>query len=60
MPQKPSVPIKVIGKMNPGVAYTERHAVRAVLYNPASQQVAIIHIVKGNYYKLPGGGNRGG
>ncbi|KAJ5109283.1 hypothetical protein N7456_005958 [Penicillium angulare] len=42
--------------MNPGVAYTERHAVRAVLYDSTSQQVALIHIAKDNYYNLPGGG----
>ncbi len=53
VPNKP-VP-KVIGTKHPQVSYTDRHAVRVVVKNTASE-VAIIYVEKGNYYKLPGGG----
>lgn len=45
-----------IGKQEAGVNYTKRTAVRAVLQNLETEKIAIIHIEKGNYYKLPGGG----
>jgi ADP-ribose pyrophosphatase YjhB (NUDIX family) len=51
-----SVPVKVIGKQDLNVSYTDRHAVRAILYNSTTEHIALIHIAKGNYYKLPGGG----
>lgn len=51
-----SIPLKVIGKQDASVLYTDRHAVRAIVYNPTTKHIALIHIAKGNYYKLPGGG----
>ncbi|KUJ24632.1 uncharacterized protein LY89DRAFT_26119 [Mollisia scopiformis] len=45
-----------IGSLDPGVTYVERTAVRAILQNPLNKRLAIIHVKKGNYYKLPGGG----
>lgn len=50
-----ATPMK-IGKEEQGINYVERTAVRAVLENPVTEKIAIIHIEKGNYYKLPGGG----
>lgn len=35
-------------------------AVRAILINPLTQKIAIIHIAKDNYFKLPGGGIEAG
>ncbi|OQD72630.1 hypothetical protein PENDEC_c020G00244 [Penicillium decumbens] len=56
MSRRDSVPVKVIGKQDLNISYTDRHAVRAVLYNSSTKHVALIRIAKGNYHKLPGGG----
>jgi len=57
MAQQPiEASIKTIGQQNPNVAYIDRRAVRVILYNPITKHIALIHVVKGNYYKLPGGG----
>ena len=56
MTQQATVPTQVIGHQKHGTSYTTRQAVRAVVYNNDTDQVALIHIAKGNYYKLPGGG----
>jgi 8-oxo-dGTP pyrophosphatase MutT (NUDIX family) len=47
---------KVIGHKSPDIKYVERSAVRAILYNAVNDQIAVVHIAKGNYFKLPGGG----
>jgi ADP-ribose pyrophosphatase YjhB (NUDIX family) len=46
---------KVIGTKQHDQSYTDRYAVRVVTVN-TSGDVALIHVKKGNYYKLPGGG----
>lgn len=45
-----------IGKAVPGIEYVKRTAVRAILQDLETKEIAIIHVSKGNYYKLPGGG----
>ena len=35
--------------------YVDRSVVRAILHNPLTHQIALIHVAKGNYFKLPGG-----
>jgi 8-oxo-dGTP pyrophosphatase MutT (NUDIX family) len=39
----------------PGISYEERTAARAVLFDAAGN-IAILHVRKHGYYKLPGGG----
>lgn len=46
----------IIGHPVPGVNYTNRTAVRAILQDSETEDIAIIHVNRGNYYKLPGGG----
>ncbi|KAH9902151.1 NUDIX hydrolase domain-like protein [Xylariomycetidae sp. FL2044] len=53
----PSSP-KVIGVKKPEITYTRRFATRVVARNK-SEQIAIIYVQKGNYFKLPGGGIEG-
>jgi 8-oxo-dGTP diphosphatase len=50
-----ATPMK-LGTQETGINYVERTAVRAVLQNTVTEEIAIIHVNKGNYYKLPGGG----
>ncbi|KAI1365783.1 NUDIX hydrolase domain-like protein [Xylaria arbuscula] len=52
-PQTP--PTKVIGTRQPDVSYTDRYAVRVIALDAAGA-VALVHVQKGSYYKLPGGG----
>jgi len=47
--------MKIIGTKQDNIKYVERLAVRAVIKNKKNE-IIIIHIAKGNYYKLPGGG----
>ncbi|ORY09812.1 NUDIX hydrolase domain-like protein [Clohesyomyces aquaticus] len=56
MSQEHPIPVKVIGEKDTAIVYAERAAVRAILYNRATNQIALIHVNKGNYFKLPGGG----
>lgn len=49
-------PLKSIGDRDPSKTYVERSAVRAILIDPVTQKTVLIHIAKGNYFKLPGGG----
>ncbi|KAE8440338.1 hypothetical protein EG329_008563 [Mollisiaceae sp. DMI_Dod_QoI] len=51
-----AVPLRHIGSKDTGMVYVERSAVRAILHNPLAHQIALIHVAKGNYFKLPGGG----
>jgi 8-oxo-dGTP diphosphatase len=53
-------PFKILGQKAANIAYVERSAVRAIVYNPANSEMALIHIRKGDHYKLPGGGVKGG
>ncbi|EPE33228.1 Nudix [Glarea lozoyensis ATCC 20868] len=46
---------KTIGSQNKDIRYEERKAVRLIISN-SQNQIIIIHVQKGNYYKLPGGG----
>jgi 8-oxo-dGTP pyrophosphatase MutT (NUDIX family) len=55
-----ATPLKSLGIKDPDQTYVERSAVRAVLINPLTHQIAIIHIAKGNYFKIPGGGVEAG
>jgi 8-oxo-dGTP diphosphatase len=48
-------PSKVIGTKSEGVKYVDRSAVRVIIESDNSE-ITIIHVTKGNYYKLPGGG----
>lgn len=56
--ESPSLPMKIIGTKQPDAEYTERSAVRVVVKD-ADEQVIIIKVNKGNYYKLPGDGVEG-
>jgi len=47
-------PSKVIG-IKSDINYVDRHAVRVITKND-DDGIIIIHVAKGNYYKLPGGG----
>jgi len=47
---------KVIGEKQAEVSYTNRLAIRAILFHDANSQIALIYIAKRNYFKLPGGG----
>ena len=51
----PTSATKIIGKQNTAVHYQDRKAVRLLISNE-KDQIIIIHVKKGNYYKLPGGG----
>lgn len=46
---------KVIGTKDAAINYTDRLAVRVIVADH-KVDLAIIHVKKGNYYKLPGGG----
>jgi 8-oxo-dGTP diphosphatase len=46
---------KTLGSRNESVAYVERKAVRLLISNDQNQ-IILIHVKKGRYYKLPGGG----
>jgi 8-oxo-dGTP pyrophosphatase MutT (NUDIX family) len=48
------IPSKVLGTKS-DITYTERLAVRIVTKND-KDEIIILHVKKGNYYKLPGGG----
>ncbi len=50
-----NVPTKVIGSKQAGTQYTERSAVRVVVKG-SDGGIVIVKVLKGNYYKLPGGG----
>lgn len=50
---------KTIAKKDANISYTDRSAVRAILCDPKTNEIALMHIVKGNYYQLPGGGVEG-
>ncbi|CZR55581.1 uncharacterized protein PAC_05469 [Phialocephala subalpina] len=52
----PEPVMKVIGSKDPAITYNDCIAVRAILLNPINQQIAIIKVDKGKYFKLPGGG----
>jgi 8-oxo-dGTP diphosphatase len=47
--------LKTIGSKSENVTYEDRLAVRIISKN-AKNEVVIIRVDKGNYYKLPGGG----
>ncbi|KAL7939063.1 NUDIX hydrolase domain-like protein [Trichoderma chlorosporum] len=50
---------KTIGSKQPDTNYTDRHAVRVVALRSLDKlphEIALVHVKKGNYYKLPGGG----
>ncbi|PVH71976.1 hypothetical protein DL98DRAFT_660320 [Cadophora sp. DSE1049] len=51
-----AIPLKRIGSKDTGIVYVDRSTVRAILYNPLTHQIALIHVVKGNYFKLLSGG----
>lgn len=59
MSPKKSIPFKSIGQQQPDTVYTKRFAVRAILHNPSSNKIALLHVAKGDYLKLPGGGIEG-
>lgn len=46
---------KVIGVKAKDIHYVDRHAVRIIITSDKGE-IIIIHVKKGNYYKLPGGG----
>jgi 8-oxo-dGTP diphosphatase len=46
---------KTFGSYNETLSYKERKAVRLLISNN-KDQVIVVHMNKGNYYKLPGGG----
>ncbi|KAI1810356.1 NUDIX hydrolase domain-like protein [Poronia punctata] len=48
-------PPKIIGTKAAERSYTNRHAIRIVAITREGA-VGLIHVKKGNYYKLPGGG----
>lgn len=48
--------IKVIGQKRPDVVYVDHLAVLAILVDLSTNNIVLIHVVKGNYYKLPGCG----
>ena len=52
--------MKNIGARATNVKYIDRHAVRLVIKNSATQEIVIIFVRKGSYYKLPGGGVEAG
>jgi 8-oxo-dGTP pyrophosphatase MutT (NUDIX family) len=49
-------PLKSLGNMDQDKTYVERSAVRAILINPPTQHIAIIHVAKGNFFKLSSDG----
>ncbi|KAF8850131.1 hypothetical protein BDZ45DRAFT_752035 [Acephala macrosclerotiorum] len=49
----PRPTMKVIGTKDPAITYTDRLTVRAILLNPLNNQVAIIRVENGKYFKLP-------
>ena len=52
-----TTPSKTIGLKSPTTTYTNRHAVRTIISNPNNDnKIILIHVQKGNYYKLPGEG----
>lgn len=52
--------MKTIGARDSNVKYIDRHAVRLVIKNSATQKIVIIFVRKGSYYKFPGGGVEAG
>lgn len=50
---------KTIPKKDANISYVDRSAVRAILCDPKPNKIVLMHVVKGNYYKLPGGGVEG-
>ncbi|PKS11917.1 hypothetical protein jhhlp_001212 [Lomentospora prolificans] len=50
-----TIPFKLLGTKSSTVEYKERTAVRVVVKD-ADNQVVILKVQNGNYYKLPGGG----
>lgn len=51
---------RTIGTRATNVKYIDRHAVRLIIKNSATQEIAIVFVRKGSYYKLPGGGVEAG
>lgn len=48
-------PSKRVGVKDPSVSYQDRQAVRVIVQN-SRNEIILIHIAKGSYFKLPGGG----
>ena len=46
---------KTIGSQDSDVKYIDRHAVRLLITNAATSEIALIFVQKCNYHKLPGG-----
>jgi 8-oxo-dGTP diphosphatase len=51
-------PSKTIGIKSVQINYEDRFAVRIITKNNQNE-IVIIHVAKGNYYKIPGGGIEG-
>ena len=47
---------KTIGSRTSNVKYIDRYAVRLLITNAATSELALIFVQRGSYYKLPGGG----
>ncbi|KAK6330806.1 hypothetical protein TWF718_003005 [Orbilia javanica] len=58
-PQIDGVPSRTIGIKADDIEYQDRLAVRVIVQREESDKIIIIHVKKGNYYKLPGGGVEG-
>ncbi|KAK6502689.1 hypothetical protein TWF506_003266 [Arthrobotrys conoides] len=58
-PSTDGIPSKTIGTQSNEINYQDRHAVRVIVQREANDNIIIIHVKKGNYYKLPGGGVEG-
>ena len=52
--------MKAIGAPATNFKYIDRHAVRLVIKDSATQEIVIIFVRKGSYYKLPGEGIEAG